>query len=198
MVGMPGISRRQVLGSATAAALALALTACGGSGSSPSGVDKDGVVTISVNGMPAKTQAVDRANFLEDVKVFEKSHPKIRIDAREGQMDPKTFAAKLAGGQLEDVYYVYFTDPAGLIQRRRAADISKYVGEVPFFEDIDPALMKVFKDSRRPDVRTAHRQLLARSSLQPGAVHQGRTRPREAAGHLGGGPHRREEDQCAR
>ncbi|MFJ8867008.1 ABC transporter substrate-binding protein [Streptomyces sp. NPDC102473] len=147
MVGMPGISRRQLLGSATAVALSLALTACGGSGDSPSGVDKNGVVTISVNGMPAKTQAVDRKNFMEDVAAFEKSHPKIKIDAREGQMDPKTFAAKLAGGQLEDVYYVYFTDPAGLIQRRQAADISKYVGDVPYFEDIDPALMKVFKDA---------------------------------------------------
>lgn len=111
MNGLPGISRRQVLGSATAVALSLALTACGGSPSSSSGVDKNGVVTISVNGMPAKTQPVDRKNFMEDVKAFEKSHPKIRIDAREGQMDPKTFAAKLAGGQLEDVYYVYFTDP---------------------------------------------------------------------------------------
>ncbi|MFE2018523.1 extracellular solute-binding protein [Streptomyces sp. NPDC059499] len=147
MDGMPGISRRQVLGSATAVALALALTACGGSAPSSSGVDKNGVVTVVVNGMPAKTQPVDRKNFAEDVKAFEKSHPKIKIDAREGQMDPKTFAAKLAGGQLEDVYYVYFTDPAGLIERRQAADISKYVGDVPYFKDIDPALMKVFKDA---------------------------------------------------
>ncbi|MET7367965.1 extracellular solute-binding protein [Streptomyces sp. NPDC005566] len=144
---MPGISRRQVLGSATAVALALALTACGGSAPSSSGVDKNGVVTVVVNGMPAKTQPVDRKNFAEDVKAFEKSHPKIKIDAREGQMDPKTFAAKLAGGQLEDVYYVYFTDPAGLIERRQAADISTYVADVPYFKDIDPALMKVFKDA---------------------------------------------------
>ncbi|MCM2413940.1 extracellular solute-binding protein [Streptomyces sp. RKAG290] len=147
MDGLSGISRRQVLGSATAVALSLALTACGGSASSSSGVDKNGVVTISVNGMPAKTQPVDRKNFTEDVKAFEKSHPKIKIDAREGQMDPKTFAAKLAGGQLEDVYYVYFTDPAGLIQRRQAADISKYIADVPFSKDIDPALLKVFKDA---------------------------------------------------
>ena len=34
-------------------------------------------------------------------------------------MDPQTFPAKLAGGQLEDVFYVYFTDPASLIAKRQ-------------------------------------------------------------------------------
>ncbi|MDX3854562.1 extracellular solute-binding protein [Streptomyces sp. AK02-01A] len=103
------------------------------------------MVTISVNGMPAKTQPVDREDFEELVKEFEASHPKIRIDAREGQMDPKTFAAKLAGGQLEDVYYVYFTDPAGLIQRHQAADITPYLKDVPYLQDVRPALQDVFK-----------------------------------------------------
>ncbi|MEV0094111.1 extracellular solute-binding protein [Streptomyces sp. NPDC050738] len=143
MDGTHGLSRRQVLGSLVTGALALGLTACGGA-STTSGVDKNGVVTISVNGLPPKTQTVDRKNFEEDVAAFEKSHPKIKIDAREGLMDPKTFSAKLAGGQLEDVYYVYFTDPAGLIQRHQAADISKYIADVPYAKDIDPSLQKVF------------------------------------------------------
>ncbi|WP_173317684.1 extracellular solute-binding protein [Streptomyces fulvorobeus] len=102
------------------------------------------MVTITVNNMPPKTQPVDRRYFEEDVRAFEKEHPKIRIDAREGQMDPKTFSAKLAGGQLEDVYYVYFTDPAGLIQRRQGADISTYVKDMPYFKDIKPEFLKVF------------------------------------------------------
>ncbi|WP_343239515.1 extracellular solute-binding protein [Streptomyces sp. SID7909] len=117
------------------------LAACGGS---PSSGSEGGVVTISVNGMPPKTQPVDRKYFEEDVKAFEKEHPKIRIDAREGQMDPKTFSAKLAGGQLEDVYYVYFTDPAGLIQRRQGADITKYTKDLPRIKDIKPEYLKVF------------------------------------------------------
>ncbi|MGW7094663.1 extracellular solute-binding protein [Streptomyces sp. NPDC054874] len=102
------------------------------------------MVTISVNGMPPKTQPVDRKYFEQDVRAFEKEHPKIKIDAREGQMDPKTFSAKLAGGQLEDVYYVYFTDPAGLIQRRQGAKITEHVKDMPHFEDVKTEFLDVF------------------------------------------------------
>ncbi|MFJ9888967.1 extracellular solute-binding protein [Streptomyces sp. NPDC091287] len=102
------------------------------------------MVTISVNGMPPKTQPVDRKYFEQDVRAFEKEHPKIKIDAREGQMDPKTFSAKLAGGQLEDVYYVYFTDPAGLIQRRQGAKITEHVKDMPYFKDVKTEFLDVF------------------------------------------------------
>lgn len=141
---MDGTARRRALGLALATALTLGTAACG-SPSEPSGVDKDGVVTISVNDMPPKTQPVDRKIFEQDIKAFEKAHPKIRIEPHEGQMDPKTFAAKLAGGQLEDVYYVYFTDPAGLIQRRQGADITPYLKDVPYLKDISPEFQDVFK-----------------------------------------------------
>ena len=144
---MDGIRTRQALVLSIATALALGLTACGGSSSGSAGSGGDGVVTISVNGMPAATQTVDRKNFEDDVKAFEAGHPKIKIDAREGQMDPSTFAAKLAGGQLEDVYYVYFTDPAGLIQRHQAKDITAELKEFPGLADIRPALQDVFRDA---------------------------------------------------
>ena len=144
---MDGIRTRQALGLSIATALALGLTACGGSSPGSAAGAGDGVVTISVNGMPAATQTVDRKNFEDDVKAFEASHPKIRIDAREGQMDPTTFAAKLAGGQLEDVYYVYFTDPAGLIQRHQAKDITAELKDFPGLADIRPALQDVFRDA---------------------------------------------------
>ncbi|MFD7729496.1 extracellular solute-binding protein [Kitasatospora phosalacinea] len=130
---------------ALAAATAFAAGACSSSGGSGS-ADAGGVVTISVNGLPPATQTVDRKNFEDDVKAFEASHPNIRIDAHEGLMDPKTFAAKLAGGQLEDVYYVYFTDPAGLIQRHQAADITPYLKDVPALADVKPDLQRVFTD----------------------------------------------------
>ncbi|MFI6093607.1 ABC transporter substrate-binding protein [Streptomyces sp. NPDC051218] len=122
--------------------LSLGLAAC--SGSDSSGVGKDGVVTISVNGMPPKTQALDRKWFEQDVKAFEKSHPKINIEAHEGQMNPQTFSAKLAGGQLEDVYYVYFTDPAVLIARGQAADITPHLEGVPYVKDVKPEFRKIF------------------------------------------------------
>ncbi|WP_446037978.1 ABC transporter substrate-binding protein [Streptomyces sp. SID1121] len=139
---MAGIqSRRRLIATGIACALSAGLVACSGE---TTGVGKDGVVTITVNGMPPKTQPVDHKYFVEDVKAFEKAHPKIRIDAREGQMDPKTFSAKLAGGQLEDVYYVYFTDPSGLIQRGQGADISKYVKDMPYYDQIKKDYLKVF------------------------------------------------------
>ncbi|GJF30928.1 sugar ABC transporter substrate-binding protein [Kitasatospora sp. NE20-6] len=137
---------RRVSAAALAAAVALGVTACGSSSSGSSAEGAGGVVTISVNGLPPATQTVDRRNFEDDVKKFEAAHPNIRIDAHEGLMDPKTFAAKLAGGQLEDVFYVYFTDPAGLVQRHQAADISPYVKDVPALADVKPELLDVFKD----------------------------------------------------
>ncbi|MFR9722143.1 ABC transporter substrate-binding protein [Streptomyces sp. MS19] len=130
-------------GAGIAGALVLGLAACGGD-SSPEA--EDGVVTITVNGLPPETQTIDRQNFEDDIAAFEDAHPDIRIDAREGLMDPETFSAKLAGGQLEDVFYVYFTDPAGLIQRGQAADITDYLDDVPWVADVRPELREVFED----------------------------------------------------
>src|SRR4051812_18918718 len=89
--------------------------------SQDSGSAAGGPVTITVNGLPPDTEAVDRKKFLADEAEFEAANPDIKIDAREGYMDPKMFAAKLAGGQLEDVFYVYYTDPANLIARKQVA-----------------------------------------------------------------------------
>ncbi|HET9138457.1 ABC transporter substrate-binding protein [Actinophytocola sp.] len=103
-----------------------------------------GPVTITVNGLPPGTEAVDRKKFLDDKAEFEAANPDIKIDAREGYMDPKTFATKLAGGQLEDLFYVYFTDPANLIARKQVAEITPYLDQVPAAGQIRPELMKVF------------------------------------------------------
>jgi ABC-type glycerol-3-phosphate transport system substrate-binding protein len=103
-----------------------------------------GPVTIVVNGMPPATEASNRANFEADVKAFQEKNPNIKIDAREGFMDPKTFSAKLAGGQLEDVFYVYFTDPQSLIAKKQVADITSYLKDFPNTKDLKPGLMKVF------------------------------------------------------
>jgi len=139
--------KRRLLGRSVALALvagvALSAAACGADKPEATG----GPVTITVNGMPPATEASNRANFEADVKAFEAKYPNIKIDAKEGFMDPKTFAAKLAGGQLEDVFYVYFTDPQSLIAKRQVADISSYLGEFPNVKDVNPDLMKVFTGS---------------------------------------------------
>src|SRR3954451_6291575 len=123
---------RAALGVVCAASLLLA--ACGdNSGTSDAA---DGPVTLTVNGMPAATDEYNRANFEKDVKDFQAKHPNIKIAAKEGQMDPKTFSAKLAGGQLEDVFYVYFTDPQNLIAKRQVSDITPYLGDLPQVKDV--------------------------------------------------------------
>lgn len=139
--------KRRLLGRACVLTLvagaALATAACGDDQPEASG----GPVTIVVNGMPPATEVSNRANFEADVKAFEAKYPDIDIDAREGFMDPKTFSAKLAGGQLEDVFYVYFTDPQSLIAKRQVADITSYLDEFANVKDLNPDLMKVFSSA---------------------------------------------------
>ncbi|WP_434449661.1 ABC transporter substrate-binding protein [Lentzea sp. E54] len=121
--------------------LGCVLVAGCGSGST---TEPGGKVTININGQPPQTQAFDRKVFDEDVAEFEKQNQDIDLVPHEGFMDPKTFSAKLAGGQLEDVFYVYFTDPAALIARKQAADLTDYVKDVPHYGDLKQELKDVF------------------------------------------------------
>ncbi|WP_394836119.1 hypothetical protein LVJ94_04335 [Pendulispora rubella] len=100
--------------------------------------------SITVNALPPETETFLRQQFLDDVKSFEAKNAGIKIDAREGKMDPRTFTTKLAGGQLEDVFYVYFTDPANLIAKKQVAEITPYLKDFPSVAQIRPELMKVF------------------------------------------------------
>lgn len=134
---------RSAAGLLLVATLGLSGAACSSSDDDSSG----GKVKISVNGLPPATEKVEHDRLRADVAEFEKANPDIDVDLREGKMDPKTFATKLAGGQLEDVFYVYFTDPASLIAKRQVADISSYLDDHPATKEIRPELMKVFSDA---------------------------------------------------
>ncbi len=145
---MPQTSRK-VLGLLLAASLAsLAAAACSNSTKAASDTAAGGRVTITVNGMPPDTDKINRQNFLDDVAAFEKAHPTIHVIPHEGLMDPQTFAAKLAGGQLEDVFYVYFTDPANLIARHQVADITTELADFAVAKQIRPDLMAIFSDGQ--------------------------------------------------
>ncbi|MFH8407042.1 ABC transporter substrate-binding protein [Streptomyces sp. NPDC018019] len=139
-------SRSLALASVTVVSLT-ALTACGTS-SNDSEDAPGGKVTLSVNGQPPTTQAFERKLFDQHVAQFEKANPDIDIVPHEGFMDPKTFGAKLAGGKLEDVFYVYFTDARGLIAKHQAADLTDYVKDMPHRGDVQNALMKAFQDEK--------------------------------------------------
>lgn len=121
---------------------ALALTACGG------GADEsaDGKTRITVNCMPPKSARTDRAFFEEDVAAFEKQHPDIDVvphDAFPCQ-DPKTFDAKLAGGQMEDVFYTYFTDAGHVVDIGQAADLTPYVKELESYGTLQKQLRDIY------------------------------------------------------
>ena len=139
---------RRACGAALAAGVLLGmLTACGDD-SSDAAADAAGPVSITVNGLPPATDKVNRKNFEDDVAAFTTKYPDIKLTAKEGFMDPATFPARLAGGQLEDVFYVYFTDPASLIAKNQVSDITPYLDEVvPAAKEIRPELKKVFSDA---------------------------------------------------
>ncbi|WP_049563849.1 ABC transporter substrate-binding protein [Streptomyces sp. SBT349] len=129
---------------ATAAVLAVTLSACS---SDDEGGSEDGRVELNINGMPPNTDALELEVFNTEVALFEEAHPEIDIVPHEGFMEPETFNTRIAGGELEDVFYVYFTDPARLIEQGYAADITDFLSAHPEFEEIRPELHEVFQDA---------------------------------------------------
>jgi len=140
-----------------ATGLALTATACGGSGNDSGGGNAAGnstapsaagpaPVTITVGCQPPKTNPVQRAEWDEDVATFQKLHPNITVVSKDGFPchDVKTYDAKLAGGQMEDVFYGYVGDVQTAIKAGQAADITQYVNEVTTLKDIDPSVMAAF------------------------------------------------------
>src|SRR5688500_18404732 len=93
---------RSALGLLLAAGLGLSAAACGSDGDDSGTKVSDGPVTLVINGLPPATEKANHDRFMANVAAFEKANPNINLDVREGKMDPQTFPAKLAGGQLED------------------------------------------------------------------------------------------------
>ncbi|WP_268221356.1 ABC transporter substrate-binding protein [Streptomyces sp. EMB24] len=121
---------------------ALALTACGSDGDDAA----DGRTRITVNCMPPKSAKVDRQFFEEETAAFEKKNPDIDVvphDAFPCQ-DPKTFDAKLAGGQMEDVFYTYFTDTRHVVDIGQAADLTPYIEELKSYDTVQRQLRDIY------------------------------------------------------
>ncbi|SEQ18386.1 carbohydrate ABC transporter substrate-binding protein, CUT1 family (TC 3.A.1.1.-) [Streptomyces sp. yr375] len=119
----------------------LALTACASNDDTASGTTR-----ITVNCMPPRSAKVDRAFFEEDVAAFEKQHPDIDVVAHDAFpcQDPKTFDAKLAGGQMEDVFYTYFTDARHVVDIRQAADLTPYLKELTSYGTLQKQLRDIY------------------------------------------------------
>jgi multiple sugar transport system substrate-binding protein len=152
--------RRRSLAILCATTLALTTTAACGSDDSDSGatgtkgdaaaapLDPNTKVSLTVACQPPKTSQVLRTEWNNDVIAFQKLHPNITIVSKDSFPceDPKTFTAKLAGGQMENAFYVFVTDAKNIIANGQAADITKYVGSIKNYATLQPQLANIFKD----------------------------------------------------
>ncbi|MGH3431422.1 MAG: ABC transporter substrate-binding protein [Thermocrispum sp.] len=135
--------RRRTLLLATVAATAAALlSACGSSGTSA-----EGRTQITVGCMPPKSDEITHANFAEDIAAFEKANPDIDVVGKPTStcQDPQTFEAKLAGGQMEDVFYAYFTDIKHVIDVGRAADITEQAEKAGALDGVKDTILPHLK-----------------------------------------------------
>ncbi|MEU7484200.1 extracellular solute-binding protein [Streptomyces sp. NPDC042319] len=134
---------RRACTAATATALALTgVAACGSGGAEAT----DGRTRITVNCWPQPSAKIDHKRFDEDVQTFEEQHPDIDVVAHDAFpcQDPKTFDAKLAGGQMEDVFYTYFTDTRHVVGINQAADLTPYLKDLKGYQDIQQALRDAY------------------------------------------------------
>lgn len=134
--------RRTFVAIGVCSSLALAASACG------SGDDDtaSGKTRITVNCEPPKSAKVDRRFFDDDTAAFEKQNPDIDVVAHDAFpcQDPKTFGAKLAGGQMEDVFYTYFTDARHVVDINQAADLTPYLKELKSYDTIQKQLRDIY------------------------------------------------------
>ncbi|MCX4815148.1 extracellular solute-binding protein [Streptomyces sp. NBC_01239] len=121
--------------------LALTASACGSGDDSASGKTR-----ITVNCEPPKSAKVDRKFFDSDVAAFEKKNPTIDVVTHDAFpcQDPKTFDAKLAGGQMEDVFYTYFTDAKHVVDINQAADLTPYIKELKSYDTLQKQLRDIY------------------------------------------------------
>lgn len=129
----------------TAVATVLTVTGLAACGAEDDGA-ADGKTHITVNCWPQPSAKIDHQRFDEDVKTFETRNPDIDVTAHDAFpcQDPKTFDAKLAGGQMEDVFYTYFTDTERVVSINQAADITEYVKDLKAYKDIAQPLRDAY------------------------------------------------------
>jgi ABC-type glycerol-3-phosphate transport system substrate-binding protein len=126
---------------AAAVTVVTVLAVCASSVAGSAATDAAKPVTISVAALiPGSTDAAIQ-QFNNQVKEFQKAHPKIRVKAVEYQWTGPTFAAKLAAGTLPTVFEVPFTDARTLGDNGQLADLTADVKKLPYFAKYNPAVL---------------------------------------------------------
>ncbi|WP_067174416.1 ABC transporter substrate-binding protein [Microtetraspora niveoalba] len=182
-----------------AAGITLTVAACGssdddakGGGRPAASAGADAAVTITVGCQPPKSNPKERAQWDADVAAFQKLHPNITIESKDPFpcIVPETFQAKLAGGEMEDVFYVYYTDVQRIIAAGQAADITPYIDTITTLKDMRPDVLSVFKSGEkiygvpRTNYSTGlvyNRKLFTQAGLDPDSPPKTWAEVREAA-----------------
>ncbi|QOR70280.1 extracellular solute-binding protein [Ruania alkalisoli] len=142
---------RRIAGAGSAVAALALIAACGGgTGDDPetnSSGATDDEVTISVMGLPPETKPEERAQFQADIEAFETEYPHITIEASDYEFSTDTFSARLAGGDVDTVLRVPFTEGNALIQREQVANIQTEIDALEHGDDLNPAVMDLMSDS---------------------------------------------------
>ncbi len=144
-----GNGARTSLAALLAFGAATTASACGSTTATPAA---NGAVTISVGCEPPTSEPTARQNWVADVAAFEKLNPNITVNGDDTNPcdDPATFDAKLAGGQMDNVFYTYFTDGANVIDSGQAADIQSDAGQITDVRDIQQSLLNVYRKGNAP------------------------------------------------
>ncbi|CAA9562839.1 MAG: ABC transporter, substrate-binding protein (cluster 1, maltose/g3p/polyamine/iron) [uncultured Thermomicrobiales bacterium] len=146
-------SRRSVLKVGGALAVAgLSAPVLGAAGRPITRVAAQGEVSIRVTDAPIEDAAQAEKDFYDDlVSQFEQANPGVTVEAIPGGYGgPEVFAAKVAGGTLEDGFAVWFTEPQRIIRQGIAADITDQVRDRAPFNAYVPENLAVFSN---PDGR---------------------------------------------
>ncbi|KTR86440.1 hypothetical protein NS220_18260 [Microbacterium testaceum] len=122
---------------------AAALAGC----SSPSPGTSDGKVSIQIGDRPSADRPEDRAYFDKRVEAFEQANPDITLEPVETSYDASTFQALSAGGSLPTVMSVPLTEPAGLIKRGQAADLTDALKNEGLLDSLNPTVLKLAENS---------------------------------------------------
>jgi multiple sugar transport system substrate-binding protein len=136
---------RSLMALVAAAALTGATAGC--SPTTAAAPSTDGPVTLHIGNQPAATETAALALFNKQVGEFRAAHPTWTIKTSADGWDAQTFPAKLASGDLPDVFEVPFTEIAGLIKRGQVADISRALTDAGADTLLNPSLVALASDS---------------------------------------------------
>ena len=103
-------------------------------------------IQITVSDAPSIDDAKGQEQWKATIAGFAKIRPDVEVIGVPGGYDPKAFAAKVAGGTLEDAFGVWNTEPQKFIKQGIVADVTDYVKQWEHGGEFRPELLQVSSD----------------------------------------------------